>query len=285
VYDFGQPVPLSVRTTSDGSTLADATSVVLTVTLPDGTTAEPAVGHPSIGVYTASYTPTLPGRHLVAWVAAGANAAVYSDVFNVLPADPGWIVGLAEAKAFLVGNGLGGGIVDDQRLRDFITFASATLAYFVGDVAPVTYDEWYDGSSNTIALVHTPVAAVVSVTETFGANVIRILTEQDLDGATPVDAYGYTVELGAGLVTRRVSGMAAPFADGKRNIHAVYKTGQASSMPDLIAGCLELIRYSWSQSQGAGGALGPGAPITDFKQLPNIVQNKIGKHRRLPGIG
>jgi len=208
----------------------------------------------------------------------------FTDVFNASPVDPGWIVGINDAIEFLTDNGLTSTAPSIARIANILSGASATLTYFVGDIAPTTYDEWYDGGSSRIALIHEPVTSVVSVTETFGSGGNNhVLTAQTQDGVGPFDSYGYTVDLVSGILYRRAAGVAVSFWAGARNVHVVYKTGNQTAAADLVLACLEMVRYYWSQSQGAGGAYS-AVPITDYASLPNIVQNKIGRWRVQPGI-
>ena len=92
VYDLGDPAALSVSIRDTAGTLADATSVVCTITLPDATTTTPSVTHSSTGVYSVSYTPTLAGRYKIRWVATGTNASAYSDIFDVFASDPRFLI-------------------------------------------------------------------------------------------------------------------------------------------------------------------------------------------------
>lgn len=83
-YDLGDPVALSINIRDAAGALANAGAVVLTVTLPDGTSATPLVTNAGTGVYTAVYTPTIVGRYVAAWVATGANANAYTTDFVVV---------------------------------------------------------------------------------------------------------------------------------------------------------------------------------------------------------
>lgn len=55
--------------------LTDAVAPVVTITLPDGTTATPTVERVSTGTYRSTYTPATAGRYLGAAVAAGYGTA------------------------------------------------------------------------------------------------------------------------------------------------------------------------------------------------------------------
>ena len=91
-YDVGDVVTLSWA-------YGLATTAVVTVTLPDGTTSTPSVSGTTS--FTASFTTTLAGYHRVRWVGTGSNPGAYEDAFNVELSTVEPILGLADAKAFL----------------------------------------------------------------------------------------------------------------------------------------------------------------------------------------
>ena len=99
-YDLGDVVALAVEIRDAAGALANAGSISLSVTLPDGTATVVSTANPSTGKYTARYTPTLPGLHSVLWTATGANASAYRDSFTVLPAGVP-LVSLDDVKARL----------------------------------------------------------------------------------------------------------------------------------------------------------------------------------------
>ena len=100
------PVPPApfVLTDTTGNPQDATGAVVVTITLPDGTTATPAVTHAGLGTYQATYTTTQPGHHIVSWSAAGTTPGAYTDTFEVQPSTDQTIVSLAEAKEILHGS-------------------------------------------------------------------------------------------------------------------------------------------------------------------------------------
>lgn len=90
-YDFGATVPLAVNVfAADGVTSANADTITLTITLPDGTTTTPTVTNPPTvtGSYVYLYTqPPQAGRYVVYWDAGGANTSAYATAFVVRPAN------------------------------------------------------------------------------------------------------------------------------------------------------------------------------------------------------
>ena len=104
--------------------LAHATTVTLTITLPDGTTATPAIGDTAVpGQYRLAYQTTIPGRYTAHAVTSGPVAS-WDDEFDAAPTPWPTMVYLADAKSQLNMD-----VTDhrfDDELRDFI--ASATGA-------------------------------------------------------------------------------------------------------------------------------------------------------------
>ena len=140
-YDLGDAVTLAIQVRDVNGTLANASAVTLTITLPDGTTTTPSVTNPTTGNYTATYAPTTAGRYLARWVATGTNASAFADDFEVMAA--------ASAAA---------GITRDDlalELRTTITAAdygaadaacndawACVLTYLGADPASLTLDTW-----------------------------------------------------------------------------------------------------------------------------------------------
>jgi hypothetical protein len=132
---------------------------------------------------------------------------------------------------------------------------------------------------------------VTSVTETFGANVVRALTAQTLDGITAVDAYGYTLDYETGVMLRRVTGIAAPFALGRRNIHVVYASGQPGVWREnyRLANleCLRTWWYATQQGSNPQSLTGDDSAV-DYAavvgELPARVIRMLGRRTKGPGI-
>jgi hypothetical protein len=101
----GAQVPLSFLLTDTLGNPQSATllsSVTCTVTLPDGTTASPAVSTPALGTYAAKYTSAQAGHHVVSWVCTDATyPGAFGDTFEVQALPDPTIVSLAEAKQIL----------------------------------------------------------------------------------------------------------------------------------------------------------------------------------------
>jgi len=266
-FDLGDPVPLVFLTKDATGVPASVTTAVLTITLPDGTSVTPAVQVGAVGTY-APVTPYLslqPGIHRVSWVGTGANAQDYSDTFNVLPADPRFLISLDEAR-----KGLGtaaANTVKDEDLRSVIAAATPIMEDIVGPILRTSRVETYDGGASTIVLLWSPVISISSMLETYGNNV-RTLTLQDPFAGTGQDGYGYTVDLVSGIVTRRSAGVARPFALGRRNVQVSYVSGRATVGGNVLLATRRLVRFLWQQEQ-QGFRPAMGAPDTAMALTPS----------------
>jgi uncharacterized repeat protein (TIGR01451 family) len=67
VFDLGSEVTQNVVFRNSSAVPVDPTTVTVTITLPDGTTAAPSPTRLSVGIYTYAYVPTQAGRHVVNW--------------------------------------------------------------------------------------------------------------------------------------------------------------------------------------------------------------------------
>lgn len=283
MLDLGDVVALSWTVRDSAGNPADAGAVALTVTLPDGSTTSPGIAHtPGTGVYTASLTTTQPGRHALRWVATGANAGAYADVLWSADADPGMIIPLSYARtgARLLPSQTG----DDEDLRDLIVAATGPMEDICGAIIPRTFDEWYDGGSTLIALDHAPVISVSTVAESTG--VLRTLTAQPLDAAS-MDAYGYTVDLPLGILTRRAQGVALPFAPGRSNVHVVYRAGRMNIPANIIRATRRLVLWLWQTEINGIRPSGPAAATTITPAgyaVPNAVIEMCGAEARLRAL-
>lgn len=258
--DLGDALPnLAVTTRDTSGALANATSIVLTITLPDGvTTVTPSISNPTTGSYTSSYLTTQSGRHTIRWAATGANASAYPDVYNVLPADPGFIIGLDEAR-LAVGLPSGTPSAYDEDLRDLIAAATAPMEDLCGALLATTHNEVYSGGRRSIVVRNAPIISVTSLVETAGAGYAKTLTAQAVDGAS-FDTFGYSIDsLEAGEITRRSAGVAVNFVTGKDNLHIVYVAGRAVMPPNVVRATRRLVRHMWQEQSNFSNSRTPGA--------------------------
>lgn len=239
-FDIGDVVTLDFTDAVSG-VLTDPTTLTLTITQPDGTTATPTVTHVSTGTYSANFVPTMNGQHGYLWRATGTGQATESGSFKV-----GGAVSLAEVKQHLQMDLTK--TTNDVELQRFIDAAETAIGHRVGPLTPITVTETHDGGDASIYLRKLPVGSVTTVTEVVG-NIIYTLTNQP--PGQSVDAWGYTVNSTTGRVIRRTaSGQPYRFVPGMENVTVTYQAGWATLPDDLVAAVKELVRHLWKTQRG-----------------------------------
>jgi hypothetical protein len=292
MFDLGDPVPLAITVRNASGTPENATTVVLTITLPDLTTVTPTVTGVA-GVYATDvpYVATLAGHYAVRWVATGTNACTQSDVFNVYAADAGQLISLADARAAL--GTQTANTVKDEDLRSAIADATPIMEDLCGPLLRRTRVETYDGGTSQIALLFAPLISITSIVESYGSTYTRTLTAQDtaIFAGTGSDAYGYTVDLTTGIVTRRAVGVAIPFMAGKRNVQVTYVSGRASIGGNILRATRLLVRQLWLISGQQGNRPQMGTPDTSVGHTPSgfavpnaVIEMVGGADTRAPGL-
>lgn len=81
-YANGSIIRLLAQIKDVNQALTDATTVVITVTLPDASTSTPSVTHDGTGLYHADFTTTQAGTHTYKSVSTGV-VTVGSNTFTV----------------------------------------------------------------------------------------------------------------------------------------------------------------------------------------------------------
>lgn len=81
--DVGDEVLVATEVRNIDGELVNAATVVLTVTLPDLTTATPVVDNPSTGHYEVAYTLAQAGRYVFSWATTNPNTAEASAIAAV----------------------------------------------------------------------------------------------------------------------------------------------------------------------------------------------------------
>lgn len=274
-YDVADVVPLTVTIRDAAGDPADGGTVVLTVGLPDGTIATPTVTHAGAGVYQVDYSPTMPGRHTVSWVCTGITSSGYSDVFDVRPAAPPYLVSLADAKQQLNMTST----ADDEELRRVVESATAAVEHHLdmavirrtvvekrnlGNPAPC-HDP---GVLQKFTVVKKPVISLTSVAAADGGITWNV-ADMRATAAGVIEVLNGAVVWGPVVLT---------YVAGLQEIPANY-TAAASI----------IVQHLWGTQRGskgsshAGGLDTPGAGFTSFGYaIPNRAQELLGE--RVGGI-
>jgi len=257
-FDLGDVVPLGVETRDTEGDLANATTVVVTITLPDGSTSGPHTVSPtSTGIYQYDYTPSQVGRHGVRWVATGTNAGAFTDVFDVLDNALLPIVSLADAKRHLNITAT----TDDEELRRTLAVATdAAERYANRALRRKTVSETHDGGSPVLILRQPPVASVSSVT------------------VGGVATTAYVLDAAAGLLYAGTDG-GSTWTAGWQNIVVTYVT--SATVPEVAEqAVLELTRHLWEQQQQGyrpglgvvdGDVYAPGAAFAFPRRVTELL--------------
>lgn len=269
-YDLGDVVTVSVNVKDAAGAAANAGAMVLTIIAPDGTTSTPSPTNSPTGTYTAAYTPTLVGRHLVRWVATGANAGAYTDVFDVL--DPALmpIVSLTDLKSHLNITTTG----DDEELRRTLAVATEMAERHCNRaLRRKTVSESYNGGNSVLLLRQSPVLSITTVVE----------------NGTTLSASDYTVDPSSALLYRGTSTAGWSWIDGRQVVTVTYVAGYTDPPQAAQQAVLELARHLW-QTQRGQVALPTLGGVDDYPtqngaawSLPNRVRELLAP-LVMPGI-
>ena len=294
-WDIGDLVPTGITVANAAGIPVDSDgTLTCTITDPNNVTwANPGsftISHDGPGLYSATFLAQVPGIHQINWTNTGSYSAAFNDCFWVGP-NGGLIISVAEAIEALNLASTPNPAMYVERLRTFIMGVTAVVESIVGPVLPITVDEYLDGGSPIILLSRAPVLAVNSVVEAGGGGFIRVLTNEPPDSSN-IDSFGYSVDLDSGSIIRRISGLAAPFLPGRRNVHVNYSAGQ-SAAPNIREAALDLIRINWQPVQGGNrpGYDKPGQADINVDGawkmgffVPNRVMEQLVPSRHVWGI-
>lgn len=266
-YDLGSVIPLGVTVKDASDTLVNAGAMSLTVTLPDDTTLSVSPVTPvSTGTYTYDYVTVQSGRHLVRWVATGANANAYTDVFDVREQVPVSIVSLADAKHQL--NIDASDTSDDVELRGFITGASLAVERELGTiVARRTFTERRTANGGRLLLSNVPVLSLTTAASPDGSTTWPV-EDLDFDAATGLVAAASSTPLSA-------------------DVDMTYTAGLRIVPEDYQLATLIVIQHLWETQRGTMGAVPGGGQEPEYMSgrgfaLPRRALELLGT--TIPGI-
>lgn len=239
----------------------------LAVTRPDGLLLVPAPVPTGAGAGTvAAFVPAMAGRYLLSWSVAGA--AAYTDVLDVWPTDPGFLISLEEAAAGLQlpAN------VDPAKLQDLRLYNAAATPVIEDITGPMlaatkTYTGW--GGESAVILPHLP-------------NQILSITVDD------VPVLNYVPDLASGIVYGGTRAGLQPFGSGELVI--TYRIGASVIPPNIRLAARELVRF-WFQGgmQGSGGNVRGARPEADTftpsgYAVPRRVMELCGPNEQIGGF-
>jgi hypothetical protein len=271
-YALGTAVALTWTPTATQS------SAVATVTLPDGSTATPTVTGST--TFSASYTPSQVGRHLVRWVGAGANILAYADVFEVDAAAIQPICSLADIKAHL--NTPAATTTNDAELLNMaLAISDAVESYLGYPIRQRTLTELYDGGEQALALRTTPCPCTVC--QQYSTLTITTVVE---NGVTLTPVTDFIVDTRRGMLRRGAYGYGWCWLFLKaQGISVTYTTGYAATPPWARQAFLRAIANSWQRTQqrphpGISQApMGDEMPVQNPFALPYHVTAMLQAHK------
>jgi hypothetical protein len=290
MYDIGDVVPLSINITDPTGVAANAGSVTVTITMPDNSAlTSPPISPTIVGQYDYAYTAVQAGRHDVRWVATGANAGAYQDVFEVRATDS--FISLTEMKDYL--NIPLDKTTWDGELRDASSAACGIIEFLVGPVLRRQIIEYYDGGDGytwKIMLQRVPIISIDEIVETWGTGISNTLVNVAMPDTTG-STIGYTYDAITGQVVRRSLGWPYPFPFGIKNVKFTYTVGRTSTPGNINTGAKELIGHIWRQSQlnseGRRPRVARPEPVTVILgyAIPNRVLEMLQATPRTPTVG
>lgn len=268
MFDLGSAYPAEFAVLGGAEAPVNAEQVTLTITLPDGTAVTPDVPNPPpvTGQYRVSYVTTMPGRHMVRWVATDP-AQAFTDVFDVAPADIPSIVSLKDAKEFL-------GIRpdetdDDDELRRWLAGTTEVIERVLDEtIARRQYTETaWNEHPRSLRLFKVPVLSLDALASADGQR-----TWDPVAGEVRVDR-------DTGLV-RLIRG---PHLYG--DITASWHAGYQVVPYHVMQGALVLLQHVWETQRGmgtvGGGVIGPeeAGDMRQMYMLPRKVREWLGEPR------
>src|SRR6266508_4521861 len=228
-YDLSDSIPIAIDVKDAAGALANATTVVLTITLPDGTTSTPTVANPPAvtGQYRYTHTATMEGRHTWRFVTTNPNTA-YQDVFEIREAATPALLSLADAKAHLNITGTS----SDDELREYLEGITKVVEDYVGPIVRRTYTRRVRGGVCKIALPHTQVTDITAVTLVS-------------DGSSPLTLTDLTVDTPSGMFGLKTGGY-LPYGE----LDVTYKVGRSYVQPNWTLAAKMILKHAWETQLG-----------------------------------
>lgn len=229
-YDIADSVPIAWNVRDSNGDPANASSVTLTITKPDGTTETPVITNPPTptGQYRYTYIPAAEGRYTWRAVTTTPNTA-YQDVFVVRDPEPPALLSLADAKAHLNDTGTS----NDDEIREYLEAATEIVESYVGPIARRTHTARVCGYRREIPLPHTQVLAVTAITD------VRT-------GTAPITLSDLAIDAVPGVISFK-NGMA--FQYGEMDI--TYTVGRTSVKANWTLAAKIIVKHMWETQLGS----------------------------------
>lgn len=276
----GAVVPLAFSNTDSTGTARDAATVTCTVTLPDRSTATPDVVHGETGQYSAQFTSTQAGHHVVLWTAADPQyPGAWADSFEVLESQDPTIVSLAEAKDILH---LSNTTSEDLLLHGFNAAATEIAEHFCGAVVTKQRTEKVRALGRALQLSWSPVRTDLGTQ--FAPTYQRDGSNSNgLVSIVPTLSYGFMYDIDQLLVdadtgiVRHAAGF--PFfysADPLAQYEVTYWAGRSIIPASVYEGARIVLEHLYQIKRGGVAAqdLAAGESLTTVPGFGYAVPNR-----------
>lgn len=266
----GAVYPIAFDVLDATGTLTHADTASLVITLPDGTTASPAITDDAVpGQYRLAYQTTMAGRHTLHAETTGPVTA-YDDEFDVSPTPWMAIVSLADAKQHLRMDPAD--TSEDDELRGFVAAATGAVELYKHEVIARR------SITDEIDLCRAGYRGARRF-RVWSAPVISLVSVASWDGATTWDVTQMRVSE-SGLV--RVMG-ALPV---RGLVDVTYLAGYQVIPDHYRQGALVVLQHAWESQRGGGtvssGVIGPEEvrvrSVSAFT-VPNKAKEYLGPPR------
>jgi hypothetical protein len=246
-FDLGAPVKAVWAGAPAGG------SYTVAITRPDGSAFTPpaiTTGPPP----SVTFTPNMAGRWLVAWASSGAGfVSAYTDIVNVWPIDPRFIISLDDARAGLSmpADKVSQDTLDDLRL--YIAAATPVIEDICGTVVTKTVVQTVDGNKWGVPLWEKPMS-IISVTE----------------GGNPGTAVpDYVVDYSAGIIYAGRVFAPRRFQPGFASVVITYTSGNNVIPDNIRLGTRELVRHWYQIGKQGMRSMNGAMPITADAWTPS----------------
>jgi hypothetical protein len=269
----GGMYPIAFDVLDATGALTHAATATLVITLPDGTTATPAITDAAIpGQYRLTYQTTIPGRY-TAHAATTGPVTTWDDEFDAAPTPWPAMVSLTDAKAQLKIP-----VTDhtlDDLLRDYLSGITGAIEEYkhevivrrtITDELDLSGGGWY-GQRRQFRLWSAPVISLISVTS--------------WDGTTTWDITQMRV-----TASGVVKVMGGPPVTGLTDV--AYIAGLVQIPGRYRRGALVMLQHVWetqrgpSPGSGMGGVVGPEEHFRqpgEFFTVPAKAKEWLGPPR------
>lgn len=263
-YEVGSVLPFEFSVYDAAGALTNASTAVITVTLPDGTTSTPSVANASTGVYTSDVAASMAGlwsATIATTVPTDVSPAQVFYVSSLAATIP--IVSEAEAQAYVrVTNS-----TQVELLRRMLVAATnAVERYTDRSWRRKSVVEYYDGGFSEIVLRSSPVRSVTSVVES----------------GTTLAATDYVLRNEAAVLVRGSSTSPSTWQFGVNNVAVTYVVGPQEIPENVRHAVLVTVREMWTSQRG-GGDLPDGGAI-DYAEASDLIPREarllLEPHRR-----